>query len=146
MWGKSFRATINSAMKVYVFGNQDVEEDKAAFDAVRELEGVFKGVTFVIVKPNEDLPFVGEEKIVILDTVAGISEVRLITGADLDKIVLPPRGTVHDFDLGFQLKYLKKLGKLGEIMIIGLPQGKETDYLSIHSILRKLVAQDMQGS
>ena len=62
------------------------------------------------------------------------------------RIVLPPRNSVHDFDLGFQLKYLKKLGKLGKVTIIGLPQTGEIDYDSIHSILRKLVAQDMQGS
>lgn len=133
-------------MKVYLFGNPDVKEDNAVFAVAEKLKGVFHGVEYIEVKPNEDLPFVDEKKVVILDTVAGINEVKLITGDDLDKIILPPRGTVHDFDLGFQLKYLKKLGKLGEVFIIGLPQGKEIDYLSIHSILRKLVAQDMQGS
>ena len=61
-------------------------------------------------------------------------------------IVLPPRNSVHDFDLGFQLKYLKKLGKLGKVTIIGLPQSGNVDYDSIQSILRKLVAQDIQGS
>ena len=133
-------------MKIYVFGNQDVLEDRAAFDVVEKVKEEFENVEFVTVKPNEDLPFIGEKEVIILDAIAGINEVRLITGEDLDKIVLPPRGTVHDFDLGFQLKYLKKLGKLGEVKIIGLPMGKEIDYLSIHSILRKLVAQDMQGS
>jgi hypothetical protein len=53
---------------------------------------------------------------------------------------------VHDFDLGFQLKYLQKIGKLGEVTIIGLPINKTPDYLRIQSILRKLVAQDIQGS
>jgi hypothetical protein len=53
---------------------------------------------------------------------------------------------VHDFDLAFQLRYLKKLGKLGEVTIIGIPQEGEIDYLRIQSIFRKLVAHDMQGS
>ena len=53
---------------------------------------------------------------------------------------------MHDFDLAFQLRYLKKLGKLGEITIVGIPQEGEIDYFRIQSILRKLVAHDMQGS
>jgi len=33
---------------------------------------------------------------------------------DLDKLVLPPRSSVHDFDLGFQIKYLKKSENWGK--------------------------------
>jgi hypothetical protein len=54
--------------------------------------------------------------------------------------------SVHDFDLGFQLLYLKKLGKLKNFLIIGIPMKGEINYLRIQSILRKLVAQDIQGS
>jgi hypothetical protein len=59
---------------------------------------------------------------------------------------LSPRGSVHDFDLTFQLRYLKKLGKLGVVTVIGTPQEAEVDHLRIKSIFRKLVAHDMQGS
>jgi Ni,Fe-hydrogenase maturation factor len=83
---------------------------------------------------------------VILDTVEGIQDVALVEGDRIDGLVLSPRGSVHDFDLAFQLKYLRKLGKLGEFTIIGIPQEGEVDYLRIKSILRKLVAHDMQGS
>ena len=135
-------------MKVYVFGNEDLQEDSAAIKTAEKFTGQ-KDLEFVFVKPNEDLPFVNEEKVVIMDVVAGVDKVQVIGDNELNKLVLPPRNSVHDFDLGFQLKYLKKLGKLGEVKIIGLPMGKkltEKDYRLIHSIFKKLVAQDMQGS
>jgi len=133
-------------MKVHVFGNIDVPDDNNAILAAKELENKIPGVSFIFVKPNEDVPFIGEKRVVILDTVAGITQVELIEGNDIDKLISPTRGSVHDFDLGFQLKYLKKLGKLGEVFIIGLPQAGKIDYFRTQSILRKLVAQDMQGS
>jgi Ni,Fe-hydrogenase maturation factor len=133
-------------MNVYVFGNEYVAEDKRAIEVARELEGTIEGISFVFVNPNEDDPFVNERHVVILDTVQGISEVALVEGVEIATLVLSPRGSVHDFDLAFQLRYLKKLGKLGDVTVIWVPQEGEVDYLLIKSILRKLVAQDMQGS
>src|SRR5215216_1616670 len=133
-------------MRIYVFGNEYVAEDKRAIDVASELEDTIEGISFVFVNPNEDVPFVGERHVVILDTVHGIRDVALIEGDRIDALILSPRGSVHDFDLGFQLRYLKKLNKLGEVTIIGIPQEGEVDYLRIQSILRKLVAHDMQGS
>jgi Ni,Fe-hydrogenase maturation factor len=133
-------------MDVYVFGNEDVPGDNISFKIVKKLKDKLKQINFIIVKPNEDLPFAGEKKrVVILDTVEGLEKITEIT--DIDKFVLPPRSTVHDFDLSFQLKYLKKIGHLGEVHIIGLPmQEEKINYFLIQSILRKLVAQDMHGS
>jgi Ni,Fe-hydrogenase maturation factor len=133
-------------MKVYIFGNQDVPKDRRAFDVAKELEGKIQNVEYIKVKPNEDVPFIDERFVVILDAIAGIKNVTEVHDGDLDKLVLPPRSSVHDFDLGFQLKYLKKIGKLGKVTIIGLPMEEEIDYFLIQSILRKLVAQEMQGS
>ena len=133
-------------MNVYVFGNKYVAEDKRAIEVARELEGTIEGISFVFVNPNEDAPFVNERHVVILDTVQGLRDVTLVEGDGIDGLILSPRGSVHDFDLAFQLKYLKKLNKLGEVTIIGIPQEGDIDYLRIQSILRKLVAHDMQGS
>ena len=133
-------------MQVYVFGNEYVAEDRRAIDVARRLEDTTEGISFVFVKPNEDLPFVDERHVVILDTVQGIKEVTLLEGDITDRLILGPLGSVHDFDLAFQLRYLKKLNRLGEVTIIGVPQVGEVDYLRIQSILRKLVAHDMQGS
>jgi hypothetical protein len=133
-------------MKVYIFGNEYVAVDKRALEVARELEDTIEGISFVFVKPNEDVPFVNERHVVILDTVQGIQDVTLVEGDGIDGLTLSPRGSVHDFDLAFQLRYLKKLNKLGDVTIIGLPQEGEVDYLRIQSIFRKLVAHDMQGS
>lgn len=133
-------------MKVYVFGNRDVPEDARALRVAEELEGAVRGVSFVFVEPNEDVPFADERRVVILDTVRGLPDVALIEGDEIEELVLAPRDSVHDFDLAFQLKYLKKLGRLGEVAVVGVPQEGRVDYLRIQTILRKLVAQDMQGS
>lgn len=133
-------------MKVYVFGNEDITQDNLAFKAVSKLQNKFKNIDFVKVLPNKDLPFTNKKNVVIMDTIAGIDKVTVFDETDLDKLVLSPRTSVHDFDLGFQLQYLKKIGKLGSIKIIGLPQGKKINYNLLNSILRKLVAQDIHGS
>ena len=133
-------------MNVYVFGNEYVAEDKRAIEVARELEGTIEGISFVFVNPNEDAPFVNERHIVIVDTVQGLRDVTLVEGDGINGLILSPRGSVHDFDLAFQLRYLKKLNRLGEVTIISIPQEGEVDHLLIKSIFRKLVAQDMQGS
>jgi Ni,Fe-hydrogenase maturation factor len=133
-------------MNVYVFGNKYVAEDKGAIEVAGELEGTIEGISFVFVSPNEDAPFVNERHVVILDTVQELKDVALVEGDQIDRLTLSPRGSVHDFDLTFQLRYLKKLGKLGDVTLIGIPQKGEVDYLLIKSIFRKLVAHDMQGS
>jgi Ni,Fe-hydrogenase maturation factor len=133
-------------MKVYVFGNRDAPEDAVAIEVAEGLEGAVDGVSFVFVASNEDVPFADERRVIVLDVVHGIREVALISGDDIDRFAPPPRTTVHDFDLAFQLKYLKKIGRLGEVYVVGIPQEGEVDYLRVMSILRKLVAQDMQGS
>lgn len=125
-------------MKVYVFGNIDVSGDDKAILAAKYLENKIPKVSFIFVHPNEDVPFINEKRVIILDTVQGIKQVELIQGKDLDKLIMPARGSVHDFDLGFQLKYLKKLGKIGEVCIIGLPQTGEIDYSRIKSFLISL--------
>jgi len=133
-------------MKLYVFGNEDLPEDNQAIKISNKLRGAVNNVEFIFVKPNEDLPFWGNDRVVIMDSVWGIEQVTVIEEDKADKLLLSPRTSVHDFDLGFQLKYLKKLGKLVEVTIIGLPISGQVNYEEIQSILRKLVAQDMQGS
>ncbi len=135
---------------MYVFGNPDVERDSLAIGVAKRLAAPLrstevdsrtsrgakideeilsilakhwggKTIEWEFVKPNEDLPFVGEEEVVILDVIEGINKVTVLTEKDLDKLVLPPRSSAHEYDLGFQLCYLKKLGKIKRVRIIGLP-------------------------
>jgi hypothetical protein len=133
-------------MRVYVFGNIDIKEDKNAFWAAEFLKKKISGIDFKLMEISDEVSFDSENP-VIMDVVAGINEVTQFD--DIDEVELPPRVSAHDFDLGFQLKYLKKIGKIKKATIIGIPMSaKQTakDYERIIFILRKLVAQDMQGS
>jgi hypothetical protein len=127
-------------MKVYVFGNPDYPLDNLAIKIAQKI----KKINFVFVKPNEDLPFVSCEKVILMDVIQGLKKEEVFD--DVDKLIVERSSTAHDYDLGFQLKYLKKLGEIGEVVIIGLPPTGKINYRRIQSILRKLVAQDMQGS
>lgn len=133
-------------MKVYIFGNEDLDFDNKAILVAKKFKKTIENCDFIYVKPNQDLPFVDREEIVIMDTIEGIDDITLINDDQIQDISLEKRTTAHDFDLGFQLKYLKKIGKLGKVTIVGLPMAWDIDYLRIQSILRKLVAQDIQGS
>lgn len=133
-------------MKVHVFGNDDVPGDGKALDAARKLEHTVDGVYFVFVGPNEDVPFAYEPSVVILDAVPGIGDVTVIEAEEIEELLSCARGSAHDYDLAFQLRYLSKIGKLGKVTVVGVPGEVEVDHLRLQSILRKLVAQDMQGS
>jgi hypothetical protein len=131
-------------MTVYVFGNEDSDLDNRVYGVMEKLKKEFKKIDFVRVKPNEDIP--DKKELNILDTVQGIDEPILFNEKNLDKLVITKGVSAHDYDLGFQLKYLVKLGKLKKIRVVAIPQTGELDYLRIQSIFKKLVAQDIQGS
>jgi Ni,Fe-hydrogenase maturation factor len=131
---------------VYVFGNEDVSVDNVPLTMSKKLAAEFPMLDFVRVAPNADLPFADQETVIIFDTIQGIPTIRIFHEQDLKHLVLSPRTSVHDFDLGFQLKFLMKIGKLKYITLIGLPMGVDVPYDSIQETFKKLVAQDMQGS
>jgi Ni,Fe-hydrogenase maturation factor len=131
---------------VYVFGNEDVPEDNVPLILCDRLSADFPMLEFVKVAPNSDLPFADQETVIICDTIQGISTIRIFHEQDLKHLILSPRTSVHDFDLGFQLKFLMKIGKLKYITLIGLPMGVDVPYDSIQETFKKFVAQDMQGS
>jgi Ni,Fe-hydrogenase maturation factor len=134
-------------MKIYVFGNEDVVSDRIPKVILENIKKDLGGtVNFQFVKPNEEFLVDQEEHVVILDSVKGLEAPALLTEADVTKLELSPRVSVHDYDLSFQLKYLKKLGKIKKVSIIGIPYGKEVAYSPIQLIVKKLVAQDMHGS
>jgi Ni,Fe-hydrogenase maturation factor len=125
-------------MNVYVFVNEYVAEDKRAIEVARELEGAIAGISFVFVSLNEDVLFVNERHVVILDTVEGLQDIALVEGDQIDGLILSPRGSVHEFDLAFQLRYLKKLNMLGEVTITSIPQEGGVDHLRIQSIYEEI--------
>lgn len=107
-------------MKILVFGNFLVEKDNLALKLIPKLKNEFPKIEFKEFDPTENLEGEIENgKLFILDVVEGIEEVRLIK--DIGKLELIKSCSMHDFDLAYNLKLLKKIGKLKEIEIIGLP-------------------------
>ncbi len=107
-------------MKIYLFGNPLVDFDNLPMRLLPELQKAFPGIDFVVQDPNENLrPERGELN--IIDTVIGPKEAILIE--DIEKIELSPSCSLHDFDLGFNLKLLKKIGRLDKVKIFGIPSG-----------------------
>lgn len=107
-------------MKIYVFGNEDVEMDSLPLKMLPELRQRFPEIEFVIKDPNEEIDF--PEEVIILDTAVGISEVTIFD--DLKKFAAVPRVSIHDFDALTNLRYLQKLGKIKTVKIIAVPNKK----------------------
>lgn len=104
--------------KIYIFGNPLLKEDSLPIKLAPELQKKFPEIDFVVTDPNENLKPENSE-LYIIDTVRGIKKVEIIT--DLNKIQLNRIYSAHDFDLGFNLKLLQKIGKLNKVVIFGVP-------------------------
>jgi len=103
---------------IYIFGNPLLSFDRLPIKLAPKLRETFPQINFAIQDPNENLKPVNGE-LWIIDTVVGIKKVAIIE--DLDKIQLDKIYSAHDFDLGFNLKLLQKIGKLKKTVIFGVP-------------------------
>lgn len=125
-------------MKLLGFGNPLIKQDNLALKILPKLRELFPNIEFKEFDPTENLEAEIEQgKLRILDVVQGIDKVIVIR--DIEQLKQNKIYSMHDFDLGFNLKLLKKIGKLKEVEIIGLPMKmKEEDAISqIHLILKK---------
>lgn len=104
-------------MQVFVFGNEDLPQDSLPLRLLPSLRQQFTDFDFVTVDPNEEWEVL--EDLIVLDTACGITQVQVFD--DLEAFAPAPRLTMHDFDALSNLRYLKKLGKLKKIKIIGVP-------------------------
>jgi len=104
-------------MTVYIFGNEDLDFDSIPLKILPELRKEFPHTDYLVKDPNEewDIP----EKLIVIDTVMGINEIKVFD--NLDSFSASPSVTMHDFDVLANLRFLKKLGKLSEIKIVGIP-------------------------
>jgi Ni,Fe-hydrogenase maturation factor len=111
---------IDSYMKILVFGNPLVKQDNLALRLIPWLQKEFPHDDFKEFDPTENLEAEIENgKLAILDVAEGIEKVIVIE--DIDKLELIKSCSMHDCDLAFNLKLLKKIGKLKGVKIIGLP-------------------------
>lgn len=105
-------------MRVLVFGNPLLERDSLPLRLLPALRRAFPHIEFRECDVVEDLEREGK-RLVILDTVEGISGVRVFEG--LSQFRESPRFSMHDFDLPIYLKLLEKMGMVEEVTIIGVP-------------------------
>ncbi len=110
-------------MNIYVCGNPLVKEDSLPLRILPALQKRFPDINFVEFEPTEDLP--KEDNLIIIDTVINAKDVMLID--DIDKFVQTKALSLHDFDLGLNLKLAKKLGRLKSVKIIGVPPNGSVD-------------------
>lgn len=103
--------------KIYVIGNPLVIEDSLPITLLPLLKREFPQFEFSEFEPSEDFP--EEKEILIIDTIINAKEVSLVT--DIDKIISENAVSLHDFDLGYNLKIMKKFKMIGGVKIIGIP-------------------------
>lgn len=110
--------------KIYIFGNPLLPFDSLPIKLAPRLAAALPEFEFIVVDPNENLKPENKE-LIIIDAVEGIDEVVVIN--DIDKIKTEKIYSLHDFDLGYNLKLLQKLGELERVKILGIPMyGDET--------------------
>ncbi len=93
-------------MRVLCFGSELVENDDTALRICELLKSDFPNVEFVVCHdPSEILENAGDT--IILDVVRRIDHVHFIDDELLKERKLY---TLHDFDLGFFIKFVKEIG------------------------------------
>lgn len=109
-------------MKILVFGNPLLEKDNLALRILPRLKKQFsknKNIDFVEADSTEDLQKQGRN-LIILDVAMDIKEIEIID--DLDRLATGKLYTMHDFDLGHNLKIFQKLNLIDSVKIIAIPQ------------------------
>ncbi len=106
-----------SPHKIYIFGNPLVEEDTLAVLVGRQLQKKFPQIEFKHIDPTEEE--IQEKEITIIDVAQNIEKVTIIE--NIDQLELGPRVSLHDFDVTFALKLLKKIGSIQKVTIIAIP-------------------------
>ena len=95
-----------------------LEKDSLPLKLIGRLREAFEDIEFKEFDPSENLEKEGRD-LVIIDSVEGIDKVVLIT--DIDAIQTQKVYSMHDFDLGYGLKLLKKLNLIDSVKIFGVP-------------------------
>ena len=104
-------------MRIFIFGNEDLEMDSLPVKMLPELKENFPQHEFIFQDPNEEWDL--DEPFFVIDTVEGLPEPHTFNGVDAFEDT--PKLSMHDFDALSNLRFLKKLGKLPEVKVIGLP-------------------------
>ena len=131
-------------MKILVFGNQLVEQDNLPLRILQQLKEKFPNIEFKELDSTETLQNETDENknLTILDTVQEISEIKILelkTSDDFARLQLPNSLSMHDFDLAYNLRLLKKVRLINQVKIICIPMNmQEQDaFNQLQSIFKK---------
>jgi len=121
----------------FIVGNPMVERDSMPLKILPMLQKALPQFEFVLFESTRmDIP--QKEDLVFVDTVEGAKEVIVLEG--VSRIEEVRACSLHDFDLGTQLKLLDKFGLLGNVKIIGVPEKGKTAEIG-KKVSRELGAQ-----
>lgn len=129
---------LNLKKTFHIFGNPLLDFDNLPILIVPELTKLFPEINFVVSDPNENLhPF--DKTLNIIDTVINAEKTILIT--DIDRFDTQTLYSMHDLDLAFNLKLLKKIGLLKKVNIIGVPPhlSKDECIMQVSTMIRGFV-------
>jgi Ni,Fe-hydrogenase maturation factor len=105
--------------KVLVFGNRLVKKDNLPLKLIPLLEKEFPKIEFKEFDSIEDIQNEGPV-IYIMDSVENIDNVTVIY--NIDQIEISNNlYTIHDMDLGYMLKLMKKVNMINGVIIFGIP-------------------------
>lgn len=126
-------------MEIWLFGNPDLAEDALPLLLKDQLEAAFPSAIFIEMDPLDEWEHT-PDPLIIIDTIKGIDTVSVFDS--LEHFQQAPALTMHDFDLLTQLAFLKKLGKLPKLTIIGIPSQLTEDeaFMQTAIALRPLLA------
>ena len=143
-------------MIIYIFGNPDLKFDSLPVKILPKLRKKFPNIKFKIKDPNEEWDTFMEHGtrntehkttntdhktpnyLYIIDTVIGLKNVAVFN--DISVFKKSPAISLHDFDLYADLILMKKLGKLSNLTVIGIPPDytKEKAYNEITNKILKI--------
>lgn len=126
-------------MTVFVFGNPLLKKDSLPLTLLFNLKKQFPDIDFQIADPNENFPPEKEKELIIIDTVMGIKKPMILDLNDFKKNQTTPLSP-HDYDLLFHLLLLKKLKKINDVKIIGIPT-KEMETKNILEKVSRLITK-----
>lgn len=110
---------------IYILGNKLVRSDNLGVKLLPKLRRKFKTISFKHFDPTEEIDSLKDKKLIFIDPVVGIDDVYTFSG--LDNFDKSPRFSVHDYDLLLNLMLMKKLGKIKDFLIIGVPSNGKVD-------------------
>ena len=111
-------------IKILVFGNPLIEEDKIALKIVPFLVKKFPNIKFIEFDSVEEIQEYGKD-LIIIDAAKGLKAVTIVE--DLNLLETKNIVSMHDFDLAYNLKIMKKVGLIKSVKIIAIPMQMKKD-------------------